>query len=74
MAACCLRDKLPNGGRVKPPKFNYVRAASLVQVLELLEEYGEEAQILAGGQSLMPALNMRLARPRFLIDINGLKR
>jgi aerobic carbon-monoxide dehydrogenase medium subunit len=73
MAACCLRDKLPNGGRVKAPNFNYVRATGLVQVLELLAQYGEDAQILAGGQSLMPALNMRLSQPRLLIDINGLE-
>jgi carbon-monoxide dehydrogenase medium subunit len=57
---------------VKAPKFSYVRAASLGQVLELLERYGEEAQILAGGQSLMPALNMRLSAPRLLVDINGI--
>ena len=58
------------GRRVKPPKFSYVRAGGLAQVLELLEEHGQEAQILAGGQSLMPVLNMRLARPKLLIDIN----
>src|SRR5262245_58560644 len=53
----------PRGG-VKAPKFSYVRAVSLEQVLELLERYGEDAQILAGGQSLMPALNMRLSAPQ----------
>jgi carbon-monoxide dehydrogenase medium subunit len=57
---------------VKAPKFSYVRAVSLGQVLELLERYGQDAQILAGGQSLMPALNMRLSAPRLLIDINGI--
>jgi len=57
---------------VKAPKFSYVRAVSLEQVLELLERYGEDAQILAGGQSLMPALNMRLSAPRLIIDINGI--
>jgi len=57
---------------VKAPKFSYVRAVSLEQVLELLQRYGEDAQILAGGQSLMPALNMRLSAPRLIIDINGI--
>ena len=42
------------------------------QVLMLLNEYGEEGQILAGGQSLMPTLNMRLSNPKLLIDINHL--
>jgi carbon-monoxide dehydrogenase medium subunit len=59
-------------GDVKAPKFSYVRAADLGQVLELLERHGEDAQILAGGQSLMPALNMRLSAPRLIIDINGI--
>ena len=55
---------------MKPPKFSYVRAGGVAQVLELLEEHGQEAQILAGGQSLMPVLNMRLSQPKLLIDIN----
>jgi aerobic carbon-monoxide dehydrogenase medium subunit len=59
-------------GRVKAPKFSYIRATNLGQVLELLERYGEDAQILAGGQSLVPALNMRLSAPRLIIDINGI--
>jgi aerobic carbon-monoxide dehydrogenase medium subunit len=59
-----------SGERVKAPKFSYVRAGGLAQVLQLLQENGEEAQILAGGQSLLPALNMRLAQPKLLIDIN----
>ncbi len=42
------------------------------QVLMLLNEYGEDGQILAGGQSLMPTLNMRLSNPQLLIDINHL--
>jgi len=58
---------------VKPPTFSYVRADGLPQVLELLEANGQEAQILAGGQSLMPALNMRLSQPKLLIDINRIE-
>lgn len=58
---------------MKAPAFAYAKPASLAEVFELLERYGEEASILAGGQSLIPALNMRLSAPRVLIDINGLE-
>jgi carbon-monoxide dehydrogenase medium subunit len=57
---------------VKAPKFSYVRAESIEQTLRLLAEHGEDARILAGGQSLMPTLNMRLSQPKLLIDINRL--
>ena len=57
---------------MKAPKFKYVRAESLEQALELLNQHGEDARILAGGQSLMPTLNMRLSQPEILIDINRL--
>lgn len=57
---------------MKAPRFSYVRARSVAQALELLAEHGEEARVLAGGQSLMPTLNMRLSQPRLLIDINRL--
>jgi carbon-monoxide dehydrogenase medium subunit len=57
---------------VKAPRFSYVRAESVEHALGLLEEHGEEARILAGGQSLMPTLNMRLSQPKLLIDINRL--
>jgi aerobic carbon-monoxide dehydrogenase medium subunit len=55
---------------VKAPRFSYVRPESLDHVLRLLAEHGEDARILAGGQSLMPVLNMRLSQPKLLIDIN----
>ncbi len=57
---------------MKAPKFSYVRAESIEQTLRLLAEHGEDARILAGGQSLMPTLNMRLSQPKLLIDINRL--
>ena len=57
---------------MKAPKFSYVRAESIEQVLQLLDRHGEGARILAGGQSLMPTLNMRLSQPSLLIDINRL--
>jgi carbon-monoxide dehydrogenase medium subunit len=57
---------------VKAPKFSFVRPESLDQALRLLDQHGDDARILAGGQSLMPTLNMRLSRPEILIDINRL--
>jgi aerobic carbon-monoxide dehydrogenase medium subunit len=57
---------------VKAPSFGYVKARELVQVFDLLDEYGDDAKILAGGQSLIPSLNLRLSRPAVLIDINAI--
>ncbi len=57
---------------MKPAPFAYTRARSLDEALGLLAEHGEDARILAGGQSLLPALNMRLSAPALLIDISGL--
>jgi len=57
---------------VKAPRFDFVRAESVAHALELLDRYGPDARILAGGQSLMPTLNMRLSHPEILIDINRL--
>jgi carbon-monoxide dehydrogenase medium subunit len=58
---------------VKPRKFSYVRAGSVAEVLELLDRHGEDARVLAGGQSLMPTLNMRLSEPKVLVDINRIE-
>jgi 2-furoyl-CoA dehydrogenase FAD binding subunit len=55
---------------MKPAAFDYIRADSTEEVVELLGTYGEDARILAGGQSLMAALNMRLTQPRVLVDIS----
>jgi len=55
---------------VKPAPFAYHRPTSLAETLALLERYGGDGRILAGGQSLVPALHMRLATPAALIDIN----
>lgn len=57
---------------MKPAPFKYIAAFSLAEALALKARYGEEARFLAGGQSLIPAMNFRLARPTVLIDINGL--
>jgi aerobic carbon-monoxide dehydrogenase medium subunit len=52
------------------PAFEYVAAGSYDEAVRLLAENGDEAKILAGGQSLMPMLNLRLAHPALLVDIN----
>ena len=57
---------------MKPAPFEYQRPDNLASVLELLAEHGDEAKILAGGQSLVPTMNFRLAQPGLLIDINRL--
>jgi carbon-monoxide dehydrogenase medium subunit len=55
---------------MKPAPFGYARAATLDDVFSLLAEHGDDAKIIAGGQSLMATLNMRLSEPEILIDIN----
>lgn len=55
---------------MKPALFQYARPDTLVQALKLLDEHGASAAVLAGGQSLMPMLNLRVAQPEVLIDIN----
>ncbi|MGQ0751905.1 MAG: FAD binding domain-containing protein [Betaproteobacteria bacterium] len=57
---------------MKAAAFRYVKPTSLAEVFDLLERHGDDARILAGGQSLIAALNMRLAAPAVLIDINAL--
>jgi carbon-monoxide dehydrogenase medium subunit len=57
---------------MKPPKFRYFAPKSLGEALALLEEHADEARVLAGGQSLVPLMNMRLVHPNVLIDINGI--
>jgi len=55
---------------MKPVAFEYHRPASLAETFDLLDRYGDDGRLLAGGQSLVPALNLRLAAPRAVIDIN----
>jgi CO/xanthine dehydrogenase FAD-binding subunit len=55
---------------LKSAAFEYSRATSTVEACELLRRHGDEAKILAGGQSLVPMMAMRLVRPAWLIDIN----
>src|SRR5438477_7253158 len=56
---------------MKPPPFEYHDPSTLDEALGLLAEHGYDAKVLAGGQSLVPLLNFRLARPERLIDLNG---
>ena len=56
-----------------PAAFDYIRAHSLDEAFAALQEHGSEARVLAGGQSLIPAMRFRLARPGVLVDINPLR-
>jgi CO/xanthine dehydrogenase FAD-binding subunit len=56
---------------VKPPAFEYAAPTDIGEVLALLEQHGDDSKVLAGGQSLVPLLNFRLAAPAVLVDING---
>jgi aerobic carbon-monoxide dehydrogenase medium subunit len=57
---------------VIPSQFDYVKPASVADALAALQEAGDEAKILAGGQSLLPVLRLRLAAPSLLIDLGGI--
>jgi CO/xanthine dehydrogenase FAD-binding subunit len=57
---------------MKPAPFEYVRPASLDEALDVLHQRGDDAKVLAGGQSLVPMMNFRLARPAVLVDLNAL--
>jgi CO/xanthine dehydrogenase FAD-binding subunit len=58
---------------MKPASFDYCSPASLEEALQLLEQHRDTARPLAGGQSLVPMMNFRLARPALLVDMNGLR-
>jgi carbon-monoxide dehydrogenase medium subunit len=57
---------------MKPARFEYARPTSLVDALILLRDHRDEAAILSGGQSLVPMLNLRVASPQIVIDINSI--
>jgi aerobic carbon-monoxide dehydrogenase medium subunit len=57
---------------MKASAFAYARATSVENALELLADQGERAKVLSGGQSLMPAMNLRLISPELVVDISGL--
>jgi len=56
---------------MKAPLFSYIRPETVDGAIECLQQYGEDAAVLAGGQSLMASLNMRLSAPGVLVDINN---
>jgi len=56
---------------VKAPSFSYIKPGSLNDVFALLERHGDRARVLAGGQSLLASLNLRLSTPELLVDITG---
>jgi carbon-monoxide dehydrogenase medium subunit len=58
---------------MKAPAFDYVRAATVAEACGFLAEHGPDARLLAGGQSLLPAMNLRLASPSVLIDIGRIE-
>ena len=58
---------------MKPARFEYYDPKSLQEALEILDAHQDDGKVLAGGQSLMPLLNMRLARPKVVVDINRIQ-
>ena len=56
-----------------PAPFEYFAPESVEEALTLLSQYGEDAKVLAGGQSLVPMMKLRIASPRCLIDVNRIK-
>lgn len=58
---------------MKPAPFDYLSPSTVAETLALLSEHGDDAKVLAGGQSLVPMLNFRLARPEILVDINRVR-
>ena len=58
---------------MKPAPFNLLRPKSVDEALALLQAHGDDAKVLAGGQSLVPLMNFRLAQPGHLIDLNGVR-
>ena len=67
-----IRKSDAGGTGVKPAPFAYAKAKSLDHAIELLARPDGEARLLAGGQSLIATLNMRLSAPKLLIDLNGI--
>lgn len=55
-----------------PPPFEYLRPRTVPEAISLLQQHGEDAKILSGGQSLIPMMKLRIARPAWLIDINAI--
>jgi len=70
-----IRNQIDNGitsakKPMKPAQFKYFAPDTLEEVLSLLNEHGDDAKVIAGGQSLVPMMNFRLAQPAIIIDLN----
>ena len=63
------RHERSGGSRLKPTSFDYTAPSTVGEAVALLADEEREAKVVAGGQSLIPMLNMRLARPELLVDI-----
>src|SRR5208282_3311819 len=59
------------GQSMIPPSFEYLRAKTIPEAIAMLQQHGDDAKILSGGQSLIPMMKLRIARPGWLIDINS---
>ena len=57
---------------MKNPKFEYVRPDTVAEALQVLADYDDDAKVLAGGQSLLPLMGLRLATPAIVVDIGRL--
>src|SRR5207248_1723248 len=66
------RRSTEGGSRLYPPSFDYFAPETLGDALGLLDRFGADGKVLAGGQSLVPLMKLRFASPRALIDINRL--
>jgi aerobic carbon-monoxide dehydrogenase medium subunit len=53
-----------------PPSFEYLRPKTIPEALAFLKQYGDDAKVLSGGQSLIPMMKLRLARPAYIVDLN----
>ena len=68
-----LYNAYPSNPAMKPPPFKYIAAESVEHALEQMAEHGDAAKLLAGGQSLIPAMNFRVLQPSVLIDLNRIE-
>src|SRR5580765_3487680 len=70
MGSDALRIYQESDVRMYPTSFEYLRPKDIGGAVELLRRYGDDAKLLAGGQSLVPMMKLRVARPKYLIDIH----
>ena len=71
LASQVSRPPTGEEGLVYPARFEYTAPTTLEEVIATLAEHGDEAKLLAGGQSLIPLMKLRFATPGVIVDING---